>query len=98
MTDDHPSSYASTCLSGEETTNSTRISCYLQEEFLFIEKSNFSNFFSSYQGMKLEQVKSMVCQRQLYYLHMLLPSQEIERVQDAIGMSYFSDLIHRFKT
>lgn len=48
--------------------------------------------------MKLEQVESMVCQRQLCYLHVLLPSQEIERVQDAIGMSYFSDLIQRLET
>ena len=48
--------------------------------------------------MKLEQVKSMVCQEQLCYLHVLLPSQEIERVQDIIGMSYFSDLIQRFET
>jgi len=43
--------------------------------------------------MKLEQVESMVCLAQLCYSHVLLPSQEIERVQDAIGMSYFSDLI-----
>ena len=48
--------------------------------------------------MKLEQVESMICHAQLYYSHMLLPSQEIERVQDANGMSYFLDLIHRFKT
>ena len=48
--------------------------------------------------MKLEHVESVVYQRQLCYLHVLLPSQEIERVQDAIGMSYFSDLIQRLET
>ena len=58
----------------------------------------FLQFLHTYLVMKLEQVESMVCLRQLYYSHMLLPSQEIERVQDAIDMSYFSDLIHRFET
>ena len=58
----------------------------------------FLQFLLLHLVMKLEQVESMVCHRQLYYLHVLLPSQEIERVQDANGMSYFSDLIHRFET